>query len=192
MLDTSKWIVGVTLAAAIAAPLAAQTTSSGRTAHRAASHPAARQAASQDVRVNEFMSYDPAAKKVTISLAAALGGFNGGMNFNGGAKGDQTITVPLGWSVHMPFVNKDAIPHSAIILADAMPLPMAPENPAIARAYTNDLTAGLPTGGTDTMDFKASRAGKYLIVCGVPGHGPSGMYIKFVVSDKATVPAYAK
>jgi sulfocyanin len=140
----------------------------------------------------EFMSYDAASKTVKISLTASLGSANGGMNFNGGFKGDQTITVPVGWSVKMSFVNKDAIPHSAIILPDSFPLPMAPENPAIARAYTNDLTAGLPTGGTDSMDFKTTKPGEYLIVCGVPGHGPSGMYIKFDVSAKAKVPSYSK
>jgi len=139
-----------------------------------------------------FMSYDVASKTVKISLTASLGSANGGMNFNGGFKGDQTVTVPVGWSVKMSFVNKDAIPHSAIILVDSFPLPMAPENPAIARAYTNDLTAGLPTGGTDSMDFKTTKAGKYLIVCGVPGHGPSGMYIKFDVSGEAKVPSYTK
>ena len=139
-----------------------------------------------------FMTVDAAAKKVTIQLYAAYNSQNGGMNFNGGSKGDQTITVPLGWSVHIAFQNKDAIPHSAIILADHMPLPLQPDNPAIARAYTKDVTAGIPTDGTDTMDFTAQPAGSYLIVCGVPGHGPSGMYIKFVVSADAKAPRYAQ
>ncbi|HKV52606.1 MAG TPA: sulfocyanin-like copper-binding protein [Gemmatimonadaceae bacterium] len=139
-----------------------------------------------------FMTVNAAAKKVSINLYAAYGSANGGMNFNGGSKGDQTITVPLGWSVHIAFQNKDAIPHSAILLPDRMPLPAQPGNPAIARAYTKDLTAGIPTGGTDTMDFTATPAGNYLIVCGVPGHGPSGMYIKFVVSADAKEPQYSK
>jgi sulfocyanin len=149
-------------------------------------------APSPDVVVNEFMSYDPAAKKVKLKLLAADGSDNGGLNFNGGSKGDQTITVPLGWAVHVDFLNKDAIPHSAIILPDKMPLPAAPDQPAIARAFTRDMTGGIPTDGTDTMDFTATPAGTFLFVCGVPGHGPSGMYIKFVVSGSAKVPAYQK
>lgn len=143
-----------------------------------------------EVKVNQFMTYDPAAKTVHVQLTAALGSSNGGMNFNGGARGSQTITVPEGWHVVMDFVNKDAIPHSAIVLPDDLHFPAQPQNPAIPRAYTNDVTAGLPTDGTDTMDFKASKAGTYLIVCGVPGHAPSGMYIKFVISPSAKVPAY--
>jgi len=156
---------------------------------RHAAAPAAPRAALDS---NTFMTVDAAAKKVTIQLYAAYGSQNGGMNFNGGSRGDQTITVPLGWSVHMAFQNKDAIPHSAIILPDHMPLPLQPDNPAIARAYTKDVTAGIPTDGTDTMDFTAKQAGNYLIVCGVPGHGPSGMYIKFVVSADAKAPQYAQ
>jgi uncharacterized cupredoxin-like copper-binding protein len=38
------------------------------------------------------------------------------------------------------------------------------------------------------MDFTANKAGTYLIVCGVPGHATSGMYIRFVVSSDATAP----
>ena len=154
--------------------------------------PAAKAAATPgDVVVNKFMTYNPDTKRVVLKLLAAFGSDNGGMNFNGGSKGAQTITVPQGWSVHVDFQNKDAIPHSAIIIPDKMPLPMAPDTPAIPGAYTKDVTGGMPTDGTDTMDFKTKTAGKYLIACGVPGHAPSGMYINFVVSATAKVPSYS-
>ena len=42
------------------------------------------------------------------------------------------------------------------------------------------------------MEFIASPAGNYLISCGVPGHGPSGMYIKFVISADAKAPQYSR
>lgn len=148
--------------------------------------------AAPEAAPDSFMTVNAAAKKVSIKLYAAYGSVNGGMNFNGGANGDQTITIPLGWSVHIAFQNKDAIPHSAILLPDHMPLPGQPDSPAIAGAYTKDVTAGIPTDGTDTMDFTAKPAGHYLIVCGVPGHAPSGMYIKFVVSADAKAPAYTR
>lgn len=150
----------------------------------------AKTAKSGDVVVNQFMSYNPDTKTVQLKLVAALGSANGGMNFNGGARGDQTIVIPEGWTVKVAFQNKDAIPHSAILIPDKMPLPMAPDTPAIPGAYTRDVTGGMPTDGTDTMNFKAKPAGKYLMACGVPGHAPSGMYINFVVSASAKVPAY--
>ena len=162
-------------------------------ARRAAVNHASHRDAGSAVRdTTTFMTVDAAAKKVSLRLYAAYGSENGGMNFNGGSRSNQTITIPLGWTVHIDFQNKDAIPHSAILLPDHMPLPMQPDNPAIARAYTKDVTAGIPTDGTDTMDFTAQPAGNYLIVCGVPGHGPSGMYIKFVVSADAKAPSYAR
>ena len=147
-------------------------------------------ASDSSVKVNEFMSYDPAAKTVSLKLYAAHGSVNGGMNFNGASNGGSTITVPVGWSVSWNFTNEDAIPHSAIVLANKMPFPAQPQDPAIPRAYTKDVTAGLPTNGTDQTTFKASTAGQYLIACGVPGHAPSGMWIRFDVSADAKVPSY--
>lgn len=141
-------------------------------------------------KVNEFMSYDAAAKTVALTLDAAHGSVNGGMNFNGASNGGSTITVPVGWSVSWQFKNEDAIPHSAIVLPNKMPFPAQPQDPAIPRAYTNDVTAGLPTNGTDKTTFKAATAGQYVIACGVPGHAPSGMWINFVVSADAKVPTY--
>ena len=148
-------------------------------------------AAEPDVKVNEFLSYDPAAKTVKLKLNSAHGSNNGGMNFNGGFSGNSTITIPVGWSVSWSFTNEDAIPHSAIVLANKQPFPAQPQDPAIPRAYTNDVTAGLATNKTDQTTFKAQPAGQYVIACGVPGHAPSGMWIHFDVSADAKVPAYA-
>jgi sulfocyanin len=147
-------------------------------------------ASDSSVKVNEFLSYDPAAKTVALKLFAAHGSVNGGMNFNGASNGGSTITVPVGWSVSWKFTNEDAIPHSAIVLVNKMPFPAQPQEPAIPREYTNDVTAGLPTNGTDQTTFKASPAGQYVIACGVPGHAPSGMWIHFDVSADAKVPSY--
>ncbi|HEX6966520.1 MAG TPA: sulfocyanin-like copper-binding protein [Gemmatimonadaceae bacterium] len=147
-------------------------------------------AASGETKVNEFLSYDASAKRVTLQLNAAMGNHNGGMNFNGGSGGNQTITIPVGWTVRLNFVNKDAIPHSAIIVPGTMPLPVIPTDAAIPGAYTKDLTSGIATDGTDTSTFRVNKPGEYFIECGVPGHGPSGMYIRFNVSATATAPSY--
>ncbi len=147
-------------------------------------------AASSDVKVNEFMTYDPAAMTVKLKLNSAHGSNNGGMNFNGGFSGNATITIPAGWSVSWNFTNEDAIPHSAIVLVNKQPFPAQPQDPAIPRAYTNDVGGGLATGKTDATTFKALPPGDYVIACGVPGHAPSGMWIKLTVSADAKVPSY--
>lgn len=161
-----------------------------KAAPASASAAAATSTAAPDVKVNEFLSYDPAAKTIALKLFAAHGSVNGGMNFNGNSNGSATITVPAGWTVSWNFKNEDAIPHSAIILPNKQPFPAQPQDPAIARAYTNDVTAGLATGKTDQTTFKAQTPGEYLIACGVPGHAPSGMWIHFNVSADAKVPTY--
>ncbi len=145
-----------------------------------------------DTKVNQFMSYNAGTKTVNLKVFAAFNSVQGGFNFNGGSAGSQTITVPTGWNVNINVVNKDAIPHSAIIIADTRPIPNAPDKPAIERAYTAHLTNGLPAqNGEDTMNFVApTTPGKYLIACGVPGHAPSGMWINFVVAV-AQAPSYS-
>lgn len=186
--------MGAALLASASIGAAAQGSGGVAPAHKAhAAKPAATAStpsATDPVKVNEFMSYDPAAKTVTLKIFSAYNSTNGGMNFNGGASGSSTITIPVGWSVAMSFTNQDAIPHSAIILPNKMPFPAQPQDPAIARAYTADVTGGLMTGKSDQTTFKASPAGQYLLACGVPGHAPSGMWIHFDVSADAKVPAY--
>jgi hypothetical protein len=134
------------------------------------------------------MAYDPAAKAVDLRVSA--GGANGGMSFNGAANGTRTITVPRGWTVRMRFENLDVMPHSALVYRDTRPLPMAPDAPALPRAVTTRVAEGLGRGDTDVTEFTADVAGNYLLICGVPGHGPGGMYLRFVVADGIAAPSY--
>jgi len=143
---------------------------------------------SDPVKVNQFLSYDAGSKTVTLTLISAFNSKLGGFNFNGGSNGDQTVTIPLGWQVNTAVTNKDAIPHSAIIIPGTKPLPGAPDQPVIGGAYTNQLA---PQNGHDTMNFKAAPAGTYFIACGIPGHAASGMYITLVISATATAPTYS-
>ena len=90
----------------------------------------------------------------------------------------------------MNFVNLDGTPHSAEIIADKDPMPNAGGDPAIPDAYTKDLTQGLPQGGTDVLQFTAPASGSFRIFCGVPGHGLSGMWIRFKVEPAAKSPSW--
>ena len=174
-------------AAAISAVLGAARADAGP-ARRSLALPAP--ATSDSTAVNKFMWYFPSAQTVHVQLSAALGSNNGGMNFNGRSGGGATITIPLGWKARMHFVNLDAIPHSAIIIANQQPLPTIPQTAAFGGAYTRDVTAGLFTDQADDLNFNALPSGTYILVCGVPGHGPSGMWIWLVVSPDAKAPAY--
>ena len=148
-------------------------------------------ASAQQQRVDPtWLSFDTAAKTVRFQLIAGLTGLNGALNFNGFRDGALTIVVPVGWQTEIDFRNHDGmLPHSAQVIAPQTPLPTQPVGPAIPRAFTFKLVEGLPSEATDIMRFAAQPAGEYLIFCGVPGHGASGMWIRLRVSATATTPA---
>jgi hypothetical protein len=84
------------------------------------------------------------------------------------------------------FINKDGTPHSAVVIDGQGPLPNMASDPVIPGAYTVNPLQGLPQEGTDVMRFKAPDSGTYRIVCGVPGHALSGMWLWMKVDPSAT------
>ena len=131
------------------------------------------------------LSYDVATNTVTFELIGGPLGFQ----FNGYAAGGATLTVPPKATVVMNFINKDGTPHSAEVISGEGPLPNAGVDPAIPRAYTNQLLQGLPQEGTDVMRFPVPESGTYRIFCGVPGHGVS-MWIWMKVDPAAKAPSF--
>jgi sulfocyanin len=138
----------------------------------------------------QWVSYDSATNTVTFKLEAGAPGTSGPFNFNGYTNGAATLVVPPKSTVVMNFVNSDATPHSAEIIADTDPMPNMGGNSAIPRAYTKDLTQGIPQGGTDVMKFVVPASGSFRIFCGVPGHGLSGMWIRMKVDPLAKTPSW--
>ena len=130
-----------------------------------------------------WLSVDSASKTATFQLTAGLTGLNSALNFNGFKDGGLTVTVPVNWNVVIQFTNHDGmLPHSAEVIDTVKPMPAGPLDPAFPRAMTVRLTQGLGSGEKDTIRFTASKAGSYLIFCGVPGHGLAGMWLHLRVS----------
>jgi hypothetical protein len=149
----------------------------------------ARAATRQQAIDPSWLSFDATAQTARFQLIAGLTGLNGALNFNGFRDGGLSFVVPVGWKTEIDFRNHDGmLPHSAEVIAPRKPLPVEPVDPAIPRAFTLRLAEGLPSEATDTMRFTAQPAGDYLIVCAVPGHGASGMWIRFRVSATAKTP----
>jgi len=133
-----------------------------------------------------WLRYDAKAKTVHFKLIAGLTGLNGALNFNGFDDGTLKLVVPADSKVVIDFENHDGmLPHSAQVIAPKFPLPTAATTPAIDRASTDKVEEGLPPQAKGSMTFTAAPAGDYLIFCGVPGHGQSGMYIQLKVSKDA-------
>jgi sulfocyanin len=165
------------LTAALAALLASATLSP--------SLAAAQTTASADA---QWLKWDAGTKTVTFELIAGLDGAKSPFNFNGYTDGEANLIVPAGSTVVMNFVQKDGTPHSAEIIADKEPMPNMAGEPAIPRAYTNKVAEGLPQEAKDVIRFTAPDSGSFRIFCGVPGHGLSGMWIRFTVDPAAKAP----
>lgn len=139
----------------------------------------------------DWMKFDATARTVHLRLVGAADGSNGTMNFNGYGSGSMTITVPLGWKVDVDFTNKGlaALPHSLVVINEVTPLPIEGGAPAFSKALTVRLIPGMDAGKGDTFEFVANKAGRFLLFCGVTGHGVAGMWDYLVVSPDVTVPS---
>jgi sulfocyanin len=138
----------------------------------------------------EWLKWDPATRTVTFELIAGGEGAKSPFNFNGYTDGEANLVVPPKVNVVMNFLQKDGTPHSAEIIADKDPMPNMGDGAAIPKAYTGKVVEGLPQEATDVMRFTAPDSGSYRIFCGVPGHGLSGMWIRFTVDPAAKEPKF--
>ena len=122
-----------------------------------------------------------------FSIVAAQTPANGENNFNGTSKGKLAITVPVGATVQINFKNQGALPHSLQIIPSTSPLPAtALSAPAFPGAEVPNPQAGITKGKTVNVQFTATKAGKYLMICGFPGHALLGMYATFEVAPSPT------
>jgi plastocyanin len=133
---------------------------------------------------SSYVTYDAASKTVTFRLVA------GPFQFNGFGNGGATLTVPPGSNNVWNFEQADGTPHSAEVATGTGPVPNAGGDPAIPRAYTNKVVEGLPQGATDVIKFTAPDTGSYRIICGVPGHALSGMWIWLKIDPAAKTPTF--
>lgn len=152
------------------------------------------------VRVNEYLEYNSATRTAYVDIVAtraadidSLATAADTLAFNNSRSGDLTISVPLGWQVVGQFVNRDPVlRHSAIVIEEAYPLPMVPPPAAFPQAFTRRVDDGLARNVRDEIAFTASREGRFLIVCGVPGHAEGGQRMQLVVTPDIDVPAYGR
>jgi plastocyanin len=168
----------VTETASAGARLAAQPADSPPVAARAATSTAP---AAED---SGYVKWDPATKTVTFRLVA------GPFEFNHFTNGGGTLTVPAGSTNVWNFLQNDGTPHSAEVASGTGPVANSGGDPAIPRAYTNKVVEGMAQGATDVIRFTAPDTGSYRIICGVPGHALSGMWIWLKVDPAAKAPSF--
>jgi sulfocyanin len=152
-------------------------------------------------------------KVVHLTLIAGYNSANAGFNFDGGARGQMVVTVPLGDKIVGTFKNDATTPHDVLIVPYQKTLPTHSVPAAFSGAcYGSPVcgsggsggaggapgAGGPPKGGAPgaggppttsntphTFTFTAGKAGTYMIICGYPGHAIAGMWDTFVVSPTA-------
>jgi putative ABC transport system substrate-binding protein len=139
----------------------------------------------------DWMKFDPQKQEVDLLLVGAADASHGTMNFNGYGHGEMTIIIPFGWKVKVTFRNKGlgAIPHSLAVVNEAIAMPVQGGTLAFPRATTVKLVPGLLAGEEDSFQFVANTEGRFLLFCGVTGHGVQGMWDYLIVSKEAKLPS---
>jgi sulfocyanin len=112
-------------------------------------------------------------------------------NYNGAVSGNMTITVPEGYSVTINFKNADPnMAHSLGIVAQTgnfgATLEPAPVFEGAVTSNPTSMTEGTMPGEEESISFTAATAGNYSMVCFVPGHAATGMWVRFNVSTDGT------
>jgi sulfocyanin len=142
-----------------------------------------------ELMMPDWMTVDASASTATIELVAGMTDANNSWNFNGYYGGNAAIVVPAGYTVTVNFSNRDPVnPHSVGIDADTSGTwpamfqdPQAVFEGAMSSNPTSMAEATLP-GASETLTFVADAAGEYTMVCYIPAHAATGMWIYLRVS----------
>lgn len=134
-----------------------------------------------------WVRWDPATKTANLTIVAAYNQVGSGFNFDGYNNGHLTITVPTGARVVAAFTNKADLAHSAVVtpyadrtMAGNFPLAFP------GASSPNPGSGAAKVKVAQVFTFTAGKAGRYAIVCGVPGHALGGMWDELVVANVST------
>ena len=131
---------------------------------------------------SRWMSVDSAGHRVHLIIIAAYDAALGGFNFNGHGNGALVVSIPTGWVVEVSFSNHSAVPHSALLTSYTQRNRVTGFTLAFPGASSPNPTVGITTGAVQRFRFTALRAGRYALVCAVPGHEQAGMWDTLVVT----------
>lgn len=140
----------------------------------------------------DWFQIDDGTQTVTLDITAGATPDLNYWNFNGYTKANPgTITVPAGYTVVLNLINNDPnMAHSIGVETwqDTWggTVEVSPEFEGAVTENPGSLTDATMPGESETIQFVASTAGEYALVCYVPGHANLGMYVKFIVSSDGT------
>ncbi len=132
------------------------------------------------------------AAAVTLPLAACGGG-DGGSSSGGAAApatslkvvgtefafAPQDVSVPAGQDVTVAFQNDGAVDHEWVVLRKGTQIKSEAE---FQESMVLSRIDSIPAGASATGSFTFTEAGRYQIICALPGHFAAGMQGKLTVS----------
>jgi hypothetical protein len=124
-----------------------------------------------------FLSSNPSARTVRLTMLASLGSSNNGFNFNGYGRGELIAYVPKGWQVTVDCQNKGPQRASCAVVTGARSATIA-----FPGATVPSPLQGLPPGGKAQFSFIPLHTGSFRIVSLVPGQAEARMYAVLVVT----------
>lgn len=135
-----------------------------------------------------WMQVDHDARTVTMTVTAGSTPDLNYWNFNGATNGNATVVVPAGYEVTIEFTNADPnMAHSLGIEEQqatwGASLTPSPEFQGAVTSNPTSMTAGTMPGQSETITFTVGEAGDYAMVCYVPGHAATGMWVNFRVAE---------
>jgi len=146
-------------------------------------------AAAAEAAPADWFQIDEGAQTVTLNVIAGSTPDNNTWNFNGYYNGNATVTVPEGYTVTVNFTNQDQnMAHSVGVdeRTGNFPPNISEPAPVFAGAISSNptsLTEATMPGESESFTFTADAAGNYSLVCYIPGHAVTGMWIHFNVSS---------
>lgn len=145
-------------------------------------------AATGEMSMPSWMQVDHQAQTVSMDIVAGSTDDLNYWNFNGAVSGNATVVVPAGYEVTINFRNDDPnMAHSLGIEEQQATWPASlqpsPEFEGAVTSNPTSMTDGTMPGESESITFTASQAGDYAMVCYVPGHASTGMWINFRVAD---------
>lgn len=148
--------------------------------------------ATTSLAAETYVKANAARKTATLTVVANADASNSGLNFNGASKGEKTFVVPVGWNVELKFSNLGTMPHSVVLIEEGkIALSYDADKAAFKGAFSKDPLRGVVKGdAAETLKFAVNKPGKYLLICGVMGHGMGGQYINLEVSSTAKTASY--
>ncbi len=140
-----------------------------------------------EMSMPEWYTVGDDGQSVNIAIVAGQTNAKNYWNFNGATDGNMTITVPQGASVTIDFSNQDPNMGHSLGVSELAGTPgaMPTATPVFEGAITSNPTSMMEStmnGQSESITFVADSPGEYAILCYVPGHAATGMWIHFNVS----------